>query len=73
MPTKPSTPQVEPEAEAEITETSPLEVTTLPGWHVTRVDDGMLLGIYMTEQDAEHFANSHPREAGIEVEITFHQ
>lgn len=46
-------------------------VTPTPGWHVTRSDSGLLLGVYPTEADANEYADCHPRSAGIDCDVTF--
>ena len=39
----------------------------LPGYHVMKGSE--YLGTYETEEDAESFAEQHPRAAGIDVRI----
>ena len=46
---------------------SAIDLTKLPGWHV--VHEGRLLGTYPTKDEAEMFADSHPRGEGLKVSI----
>lgn len=58
-----------PEVQAEVTEAlGSTDYSTIPGFHVLN-GGGMLLGTYETLEDAEAYADAHPRQVGIEVSI----
>ena len=54
--------------EPEVPKAEEPAVELASGWHVV-ASDGKSLGCYLTEADAEAFANGHPRADGIEVSI----
>jgi hypothetical protein len=46
-----------------------IDLTQLPGFHVTRKDDGLHLGTYGTREDAEAYIAGHLDEQGVDAEI----
>lgn len=64
--------ETEAQAEAGVLTPEPIneiEDDTPKGFHVVRTSDGLSLGVYETAEDAEDFANQHPRAGGVEVSI----
>lgn len=57
----------EPEAPAAQAEDVAVAPTLAPGFHV--MHDGVSLGCYETEDEAEAFADGHPRNNGLTITV----
>jgi hypothetical protein len=63
-----NTTETQPDAESEDLG-APVDYSTVPGFHVFR-GDGVYLGTYGSEEDAQAFIDGHVAPQGIEASIT---